>query len=485
MEATSIGKNNLLHQMYMDTKFDIYVSPNRKSYRQGPPDQLWINSLRNGMTTSPGKHGCSPDRPKVIKRTKLFPCVSFSREIVTHYSEFHPNQNSSARLKSTSCYQPMNFPLSPKDDAKMRAAFEMNLDVTCPATPDPDIQKSTGAAADAKQFFKMLVSPKFGRKTTSSSPTIPAKNKVIEASSPPFTTATTPSPRLQKTLLGSPRLHRAIFGNSRDKRKKLLESGEPHLRPFVAEESATNFDERTEADESQSSFNSSVSSEFSPRYSPASTIHHRSLHRPPPLISPLQSPSVSSNSGVLVMSPFEDSSGSCPGTPKTPLLKPAMGVSMIGKQRRTPLGPDSPFGPPLSPAFSTGGGGSLRHHSSTTQFPYTLTPKESSPAPAPPLIPSSGELEYPPVFEPGTYSLSEKNVEMHLTSTRSSLTSSSMPPVPAPRTKFLSSTTSRLSHSPSMESTSSSRESTSNVCQQHRVHVRLETGRSIDESSNA
>jgi hypothetical protein len=40
-----------------------------------------------------------------------------------------------------------------------------------------------------------------------------------------------------------------------------------------------------------------------------------------------------------------------------------------------------------------------------------------------------------------------------------------------------------LSHSPSMESTSSSM--TSNVCQQHRVHVRLETGRSIDESSNA
>jgi hypothetical protein len=377
----------------------------------------------------------------------------------------------------------MNFPLSPKDDAKMRAAFEMNLDVTSSATPDLEIQKNTGAASDAKQFFKMLVSPKFGRKTTPS-PTIPTKNKVSEASSPPFNiAATTPSPRLQKTLLGSPRLHRAIFGNSREKRKKLLETGEPHLHPFVAEESVMSLDERAEAEESQSSFNSSVSSDFSPRYSPASAIHHRSLHRPPPLISPLQSPSVSANSSVVVVSPYEDSSGSCPGTPKTPLLKPAMGVSMIGKQRRTPLGPDSPFGPPLSPAFSSGGAGSIRHHSSTTQFPYTLTPKESSPAPAPPLIPSSGELEYPPVFEPGTYSLSEKNVEMHLTSTRSSLTSSSMPPVPAPRTKFLSSTTSRLSHSPSMESTSSSM--TSNVCQQHRVHVRLETGRSIDESSNA
>ena len=353
----------------------------------------------------------------------------------------------------------------------MRAAFEMNLDVTTPPTPDAEIQKSS--ASDAKHFFKMLVSPKFGRKTA---PSVPAKNKITDAvPSPPITAATTPSPRLQKTLLGSPRLHRAIFGNSRDKRKKLSESGEHR---YVAEES----DGRTEADESLSSFNSSVSSEFSPRYSPASAIHHRSLHRPPPLISPLQSPSVSSSSSGVVVSPYEDGNGSCPGTPKTPLLKPAMGVSMIGKQRRTPLGPESPFGPSLSPPPSAG---SLRHNNSsattttaTTQFPYTLTPKEvASLPPAPPLIPSTGDLEYPPVFEPGTYSLSEKNVEMHSSSR------SCPPPVPAPRTKFLSSTTSRLSHSPSMDSTCST---SSSACQQqHRVHVRLETGRSLDESSNA
>ncbi|XP_045033256.1 uncharacterized protein DKFZp434B061 isoform X6 [Daphnia magna] len=420
------------------------VDPSGKSYRQGPPDQLWINSLRSGMASSPGRHGSSPDRPK----------------------------NSSTRLKSAACYQPMNFPLSPKDDAKMRTAFEMNLDIT--TVPDPETPKMTGAAADAKQFFKMLVSPKFGRKTTPS-PSIPAKSKMLEA--PSF--STTPSPRSQKTLLGSPRLHRAIFGNSREKRKKLLETGESHLHPFVPEEAVLTLDDRPEADESQSSFNSSLSSEFSPRFSPASVIHHRSHQRPPPLISPVQSPSVSSSCGIVVVSPYDDGNGSCPGTPKTPSLKPAMGVSMIGKQRRTPVGPDSPFGLPPSPGPLTGG--SLRHSSSTTRFPYTLTPKEASPAPAPPLIQSTGELEYPPVFEPGTYSLSEKNVEMHVTSTRSSLASSTMPPVPAPRTKFLSSTTSRLSHSPSMDSNSSC--TTSNIRQQHRV--RLESRRSIDESSNA
>lgn len=377
----------------------------------------------------------------------------------------------------------MNFPLSPKDDAKMRAAFEMNLDVTsiAPMTPmDPETQKMSGAASDAKQFFKMLVSPKFGRKPTPS-PSVPSKNQMNEAPSPPFTT---PPPRLPKTLLGSPRLHRAIFGTSRDKRKKLSETVD--LSPcsyVVAEESSTNPE-----DDSLSSFNSSLSSEFSPRYSPAASNlhHHRSHQRPPPLISPLQSPSVTStSSGIIVGSPFEEANnGSCPGTPKTPLPKPAMGVSMIGKQRRTPLGPDSsPFGPPLSPPPSAGVG-SLRHNSST-QFPYTLTPKEGSPAPAPPLIlQSTAELEYPPVFEPGTYSLSEKNVEMHMSSVRTSLSSTLVPPVPAPRTKFLSSTTSRLSaHSPSMDPSSTK---SSSACQQHvRVHVRLETSRSIDESSNA
>jgi len=43
------------------------------------------------------------------------------------------------------------------------------------------------------------------------------------------------------------------------------------------------------------------------------------------------------------------------------------------------------------------------------------------------MIPAGGELEYPPVFEPGTYSLSEKHPP------------NVVPPVPAPRTKFTSS----------------------------------------------
>ena len=110
----------------------------------------------------------------------------------------------------------MNFPLSPKDDSKMRAAFEMNLDVAASAAPTtPETPKS---------FFKMLVSPKFSRKTPSPSvsvtpptptgPVAAATKKTPDVLYPP-------TPKMQKTLLGSPRLHRAIFGASRDKKKKL------------------------------------------------------------------------------------------------------------------------------------------------------------------------------------------------------------------------------------------------------------------------
>lgn len=53
----------------------VFVPPNRKGYRQGPPDQLWINSLRSGTTPSPGKHGSSPDRPKVY--THLIRDINF------------------------------------------------------------------------------------------------------------------------------------------------------------------------------------------------------------------------------------------------------------------------------------------------------------------------------------------------------------------------------------------------------------------------
>lgn len=329
----------------------------------------------------------------------------------------------------------------------------MNLDLTLPnsSTTETGLE-SKSTTAEAKSFFKMLVSPKFGRKTPS--PLVLAKNKSTAAEPCPSSV----SPILQKTLLGSPRLHRAIFGTPKDKRKKLQEENE-RPTPNSAEVLAASSIDGTGGNDSFSSFNSSsMSSDLSPSSCSPSL---RSLHRPPLLISPsmLQHQQSSPSSGA-----YDD--GSCPGTPKTPLLKPAMGVSMIGKQRRTPQMTDSPFGPPQSPPLNPSGG-LLRATSvtptsagSTTHFTYTLTPKEATQTQH---SAGGGELEYPPIFEPGTYSLS------------SATRSSALPPVPAPRTKFLtSSSTGRLSHSPSIDTTNGSSNTTASKCQQHQAQVFLD-----------
>lgn len=400
----------------------------------------------------------------------------------------------------------MNFPASPKDDSKMKAAFEMNLDVGNSSPTENEEMKRTHS--DAKHFFKMLVSPKFGRKTLSSPSTqTPPENKFNAAdtsvSPPPPST-----PRMQKTLLGSPRLHRAIFGTPKDKRKnkihlkegsvdgKLLQSNSLQLPTGIGDESVLGPPSSIDCGNESISSHSSLSSDLSPHsYSPNSRLHQR----PAPLVN--AQPRLSSSPiASFTTSNNEESSGSCPGTPKTPLLKPAMGVSMIGKQRRTPLTGDSPYSgqcTPLSPQPS--GGDTLRDSrtlrsttstSSATHFTYTVSARES---PMESATYSSGELEYPPVFEPGTYSLSEKKIEINAAaavsdSGRKSLSSLSMsltgapPPVPAPRTKFLTSpSNSRLSSQGSSPSIESAASITSPLgFKQSRVKVFME-----DSSSNA
>ena len=314
----------------------------------------------------------------------------------------------------------MNFPLSPKDDSKMHAAFEMNLDVTSspvspasPASPESkqhQQQQQQHGTETSKNLFKMLVSPKFARKSpaATSSPASSGGGEGVGGSAGSAGSAHLLSPptptRIQKTLLGSPRLHRAIFG---PKKTRKMSSGSVD----------------------SVSLNSSTTSEFnSPRFSPS----RRPLNRPPPLVSP---PSPSTGGGGNSSSVFYDDS-SCPGTPKTP-LKPAMGVSMIGKQRTrvTPTGVDSPFSPPLSsPTSST---------ERSTHFTYTVPAGSNagSSAGSSAGSPKCGELEYPPVFEPGSYSLADKKVR----------SPPLLPPVPAPRTKFLTTSASRL-HPPPPDS---------------------------------
>ena len=325
----------------------------------------------------------------------------------------------------------MNFPLSPKDESKMQTAFEMSLDVTSVETEENKQVAATAAtaaaASETKNFFKLFASPKFVRKSLSPAVVVAATAAAAAAPAPSPTT----TPKLQKTLLGSPRLHRAIFGSSRDKRKKT----DATSNKAIPEEYAC--DDR-QLNSSLSSYNSSVSSDFSsplrsPSIGDAGSVppRTRAPNRPPPLVSPLAPLTPNANF-------YYSDESSCPGTPKTP-LKPAMGVSMIGKQRRLTPGMESGPSPSLSPPNSASARVTGTY---STHFTYSLPqPKSCSPS-----VSSlfggggagggggggAGELEYPPVFEPGTYSLSEKTevVQQRL---------STVPPIPAPRTKFLAS----------------------------------------------
>ncbi|XP_071442402.1 uncharacterized protein cnk [Hetaerina americana] len=105
--------------------------------------------------------------------------------------------------------------------------------------------------------------------------------------------------------------------------------------------------------------------------------------------------------------------------------KPTMGISMIGKQRRLPPPPPPPM-PLLLPSSPPG-----------TPLPSApaTSPTSFAPLPSPTTnpIPDYPGLEYPPVFEPGTYSLSEASflrANRRLTGGVSNRASPSLPPRP-------------------------------------------------------
>lgn len=85
---------------------------------------------------------------------------------------------------------------------------------------------------------------------------------------------------------------------------------------------------------------------------------------------------------------------------RTP-LKPAMGVSMIGKQRRTPgiMSPRDLFfaSPPSSPTLASVPSSTSPHQGNKTPVPPKLRNQK--------ILPHYPGMEYPPVFEPGSYSL--------------------------------------------------------------------------------
>lgn len=119
------------------------------------------------------------------------------------------------------------------------------------------------------------------------------------------------------------------------------------------------------------------------------------------------------------------------------LLQPAMGVSMIGKQRRTPTATSSsphfvfpsPVGPTSPPPLSSGYGSLSASQHTLSEADASLTAvggPSPSPTPAPlsksatspqlgwafRVLPGYG-LQYPPTFTPDTYSLARLSQSQH------------------------------------------------------------------------
>ncbi|XP_063608202.1 uncharacterized protein LOC134782598 isoform X3 [Penaeus indicus] len=105
---------------------------------------------------------------------------------------------------------------------------------------------------------------------------------------------------------------------------------------------------------------------------------------------------------------------------RTP-LKPAMGVSMIGKQRRTPgilsprdvffssppSSPTTPFSPSIPPLMCASSSTSIGTQAIpiTTQQYSSIVKAKTGKLRQQKILPHYPGMEYPPVFEPGSYSL--------------------------------------------------------------------------------
>ncbi|XP_046393555.1 uncharacterized protein LOC124161294 isoform X2 [Ischnura elegans] len=193
----------------------------------------------------------------------------------------------------------------------------------------------------------------------------------LTAASPPISPLTPPASP-QKTLLGSPRLHRAIFGSPK----------------------------------------------------PSDGVHGMGSPREaatPPL-TPLMWPPSPAPPVPTSVAAFED-----------PLSrqqsKPTMGISMIGKQRRLPPPPPPSSSCSLPPPSPSGSLNSpmMQQSSAAASPPSPVMVTAVDP------IPDYPGLEYPPVFEPGTYSLSEAsflraNRRLNGASNRASPNVASAPP---------------------------------------------------------
>ncbi|CAL4118337.1 unnamed protein product, partial [Meganyctiphanes norvegica] len=335
-----------------------------EEYREGSPEKLWINSLRvdpsRSRTTLP-----SSVSPNSINR------VSPDRRDTSRTRKGSGDLGGiSERLKRTALYHPPQ--LRNRSQDSMKAAFEMALDPSA-----TNAQTNTTRHSSPSPRPVASSSPRPQRRLPSSSvrPEVPPRTKFLSAS--------------ERTLPNS---------SSTSSLPSTTPPKVPTLRNNIS---------------SPSLHHSSVVSNLPNRQNQNNGVnisHYGSVGVPSTVAMTTRRQNHPPNLKLGLTQEEEP--------PRTP-LKPTMGVAMIGKQRRTPsvLSPREVFfaSPPNSPTTPF----------SPSAMVQSLISPSSSRAPMLPgpnpiamgtstenkhkekILPHYPGMEYPPVFEAGSYSLSE------------------------------------------------------------------------------
>ncbi|XP_071536525.1 uncharacterized protein cnk isoform X3 [Panulirus ornatus] len=358
-----------------------------EEYREGSPEKLWISSLRTDTS-----------KPRPIVR--LSPEKRDVRSRQGSGENFMPD-----RLKRTALYHPPQ--LRSRGDP-MTAAFELALDPSSGQliqdnskddlrlpVAQPDASPSAAIQCSITEHWSLVttsVSKRPLQTVNSGAVTIPRPEV------PPRTKFLSPS---ERTLPASSFLSAST---------STLPSSSPSLS---SSPSALSINSSTKSTSSLPSFPSSQqphSADSSSFVSPDSPVLSHM---------PSQTKSMKLIPKLTIRTHNEESEAV-----RTP-LKPTMGVSMIGKQRRTPSiispreiffssppsSPMTPYSPDqsvlLSPGSSSTSGILTTATCVVTSCAHNLSGKISTPSKMhnQKILPHYPGMEYPPVFEPGSYSL--------------------------------------------------------------------------------
>nr|XP_045594567.1 mucin-5AC-like isoform X3 [Procambarus clarkii] len=343
-----------------------------EEYREGSPEKLWINSLRNDNSRPRANLRSSPEKRDGRSRTG-------SGEVLI------PD-----RLKRAALYHPPQ--LRNRNDS-MRAAFELALDPSSGQVILDNSREDSKPAAAAGPEISSVSSRYFTEQWVQGAATPTKKPQQISNSG----------------MLGTPR-------PEVPPRTKFLSPSERTLPTSSPSASSSTLVASSSSPSSCCTRSTSSLSQYSS--SSQSRVSISSL----PYTSPNSPAQAHNTSTKLVPSLTIRTHAEESETIRTP-LKPAMGVSMIGKQRRTPsvLSPRDIFfsTPPSSPtptnqpaAVLSPGSSSVSSISTTVtypiaNFPHGLVGKTSTPTKLrnQKILPHYPGMEYPPVFEPGSYSL--------------------------------------------------------------------------------